>query len=144
MLWHLGKSEQCFGDNQRESEFTICPMQTVITALKWEWIAAATTVLGAVLLAAVRKSQCPPKDINKHSDTRLPWRRLSCCLGTSVECRPQHLVGAPYVPRKWSDCRPSSLLRHTMESRVVSAQVPQTQGVKVLPWSVGFNTCPYE
>lgn len=104
----------------RDSEFIICPMQPVITAFIWEWIAAATAVLEAVLLAAGRTSQCSPKDINKHSDARLPWRRLSCCLGTSAECRPQHLVGAPYVPRKWSDCRPNSLLQHTTENRVVS------------------------
>lgn len=67
MLLHLGKSEQCFVDKQRDNEFT-SPVQTAITALSREWRAAVTAVLGGGLLTAIRKSQCSPKEVNKHKD----------------------------------------------------------------------------
>lgn len=62
----------------------------------------------------------PPSGRSSEQKVRLPWRRRSCCRGISVECRPLPPEGAPCVPRRWSDCPPSSLLLHTVGRRAPS------------------------
>lgn len=63
---------------------------------------------------------------------RLPWRRRFCCQDISVECRPLRPEGAPCVPRRWSDCPPSSLPLHTVAKRALSA----------CAWSLGCRSSP--
>ena len=43
-----------------------------------------------------------------------PWKRRSCCPGTSGGCRPRRLAGAPGGPHTPSGCPPSPPPRHTV------------------------------